>query len=153
MASATSSNKRSTADPFEWTPCPHRALPRLRLYYKSVRLPLWLISALPLQLVGNSRLPEPRPGLSLHQGSPKFQRELIDNPHTVSDPGLCPHAHLSLLFRLLLRMLRCWFPEYALLALRQHRIFRGSIPSLALWLIVSFSIAPYRSLPPDTYSP
>jgi len=55
MASATSSNKRSTADPFEWTSYPHRTLLRLLLYYESVRLPRRFISASLLQLVGNSR--------------------------------------------------------------------------------------------------
>jgi hypothetical protein len=38
---------RSTANPFEWAHGPHRALPRLRLYYELVRLPYRHTSALP----------------------------------------------------------------------------------------------------------
>ena len=38
---------RFTANPFEWTCRPHRALPRLRLYYELVRLPYRHTSALP----------------------------------------------------------------------------------------------------------
>ena len=61
---------RSTANPFEWTPCPHRALPRLLLYYELVRLPYRHTSALPLRLVGGFRWER--------HGSPKFRCEPFD---------------------------------------------------------------------------
>jgi hypothetical protein len=150
MAFAISSNKRSTADPFKWTLCPpatlcvalradpRRALPRLRLYYKSVRLPLRLISALLLQLVEDSRLPEPRPGLSLRQGSPKFRRKLIDYP---------PRSQTPACIRMLtffLRILRCWFPDNELFDLRQHRSISGLNPFTC---VVADRLLVYSSIP------
>jgi hypothetical protein len=59
---------------------------------------------------------------------------------TDSDPGTFPYAHhVAYLFS--------GFREMKPLAFVQQGLFRGSIPSLALWLTSSFPPASCRSLP------
>ena len=63
--------QRSTANPFEWTPCPRRTLLRLLLYYELVRLPCRHTSSLPLRLVGSF--------VWERHGSPKFRCKPLDD--------------------------------------------------------------------------
>ena len=64
--------QRSTANPFEWTPCPRRALPRLLLYYELVRLPCRHTSSSPFLGLLEASFWE-------RHGSPTFRCKPLDD--------------------------------------------------------------------------
>ena len=103
------------------------ALPHLYPYYDLVRLPYRHTSA----FASAARW-------KLHHreryGSPKFRCEPSNDPPWTPTPARRWHIRRY-------RVQRYWLPNGETLGPMQLNIFRGSIPSLALWLITHLSLS------------
>jgi hypothetical protein len=119
------------------SPCSHRALPRLPLYYELVRLPLRHTPALPLRLVGGS--------LPVRTGSPKSLGSLFDDLPWSQTPV---RVHT-------LTFCACFvagFQYMNTLASYVYKDISGLNPFTCVWPTIPFPLAPQAQLPSPAQS-